>query len=296
MRAMPSAPAGTDGGAQRERPADQAAREDAYVPSSQQGRRAQAMSPDQERVVAKLQARDAEVRAHEMAHASAGGGLAGSMSFSYQTGPDGRRYAVGGEVSIDVGAERDPKATIAKMQRVRAAALAPAQPSGQDRAVAAAAAAQASQAQAELAQAADKPAADAAPGVQAADPTSDTTTAPAEDAAQATDTAAETAETEPADEASEPAADASEPVPAYPPLLGSADAATATEQAGPIPLLGGGGGGPQRDVTGQVAIGWGPEAGKAADRLGFPTVDQRRGLAAYQRSLPQSPSLFDAAA
>ncbi|HAT10584.1 MAG TPA: hypothetical protein DCS97_08330 [Planctomycetes bacterium] len=104
-----------------------------------QARRRQAgeLTPDQRRVVAELQARDAEVRAHEAAHKAAGGSLAGGMSFSYQSGPDGRRYAVGGEVAIDTGAERDPQATIAKMQRVIAAALAPAQPSSQDRAVAA---------------------------------------------------------------------------------------------------------------------------------------------------------------
>lgn len=104
-------------------------------------RRAQAegLSPEQQRVVAELQARDQEVRAHEGAHKAAGGSLAGGMSLSYQTGPDGRRYAVGGEVSIDTGSERDPQATIAKMRQVIAAALAPAQPSAQDRAVAAAA-------------------------------------------------------------------------------------------------------------------------------------------------------------
>jgi hypothetical protein len=108
------------------------------------------LTPDQRRVVAELQARDAEVRAHESAHKAAGGSLAGGMSFSYQTGPDGRRYAVGGEVSIDTGAERDPQATIAKMQRVIAAALAPAQPSSQDRAVAAQARATMAEAQRQL--------------------------------------------------------------------------------------------------------------------------------------------------
>jgi hypothetical protein len=86
-----------------------------------------------------LQARDREVRAHESAHKAVGGSLAGGVSFSYQTGPDGRRYAVGGEVSIDTGSEREPQATIAKMRQVIAAALAPAQPSSQDRAVAASA-------------------------------------------------------------------------------------------------------------------------------------------------------------
>ena len=53
-------------------------------------------------------------------------------------GPDGNRYAIGGEVSIDVApVDGDPEATIAKMEIVKAAALAPAEPSAQDRKVAA---------------------------------------------------------------------------------------------------------------------------------------------------------------
>ncbi|MEW6427249.1 MAG: putative metalloprotease CJM1_0395 family protein [Thermodesulfobacteriota bacterium] len=90
--------------------------------------------------LAALRSRDAEVKAHEMAHLAAAGAYArGGASFQYQNGPDGRQYAVGGEVSIDTGRERTPAATITKMAVVRAAALAPADPSPQDRAVAAAA-------------------------------------------------------------------------------------------------------------------------------------------------------------
>ncbi|MCA9770886.1 MAG: hypothetical protein KC466_00670 [Myxococcales bacterium] len=108
---------------------------------------------DQERVD-KLKARDREVRAHEQAHKATGGAHAGGIQYAYETGPDGRRYAVGGEVSIDVSpVSDDPGATIRKLEQVRRAALAPADPSGQDRAVAAQAAAEALKAQAELAQA-----------------------------------------------------------------------------------------------------------------------------------------------
>jgi len=95
---------------------------------------------EQERLqVEKLRARDAEVRAHEAAHMAAGGAhVRGGASYSYQTGPDGKAYAIGGEVSIDVSAiSGNPQATIQKMQQLRAAALAPAEPSGADRAVAA---------------------------------------------------------------------------------------------------------------------------------------------------------------
>lgn len=97
------------------------------------------LTPDEEREVADLQKRDREVRAHEAAHKAAAGSLSsGSASFSFTTGPDGKRYATSGEVSIDTSAvSGDAEATVRKMQQVRAAALAPASPSSQDRKVAA---------------------------------------------------------------------------------------------------------------------------------------------------------------
>ena len=89
--------------------------------------------------VAELKRRDAEVKAHEQAHISAAGNLAqGGASFDYETGPDGNRYAVGGEVSIDTSAiAGDPQATLIKARQIRRAATAPADPSAQDRSVAA---------------------------------------------------------------------------------------------------------------------------------------------------------------
>lgn len=99
-----------------------------------------------------LEARDLEVRTHEQAHEAAGGELAGAASYSFRQGPDGRRYAVSGEVSIDISeVPGDPAATIDKMARVRRAALAPAQPSSQDRQVAAQAAQKMSEARGEMA-------------------------------------------------------------------------------------------------------------------------------------------------
>jgi len=90
-------------------------------------------------IVRQLRARDREVRAHEAAHVAAGGSLVrGGPSFTYQTGPDGRSYAIGGEVQIDASAvANDPQATLAKSNQIRAAALAPANPSAQDLRVAA---------------------------------------------------------------------------------------------------------------------------------------------------------------
>lgn len=100
--------------------------------------------------VQELQQRDREVRQHERAHQVAGGSVAGSAQFSYTQGPDGQRYATSGEVSIDTSTEDDPRETIAKMQTVIRAALAPAEPSSQDQKVAAQARAQLAQAQQEL--------------------------------------------------------------------------------------------------------------------------------------------------
>ncbi len=103
--------------------------------------------------IRELQVRDQEVRTHEAAHASAGGAYAGSPSYTFEKGPDGQSYAVGGEVSINVSPiSGDPAATMQKAQQVRAAALAPAEPSGQDMKVAQRAQSMAAKARSELAQ------------------------------------------------------------------------------------------------------------------------------------------------
>lgn len=103
-------------------------------------------------VIEKLRSRDHQVRAHEMAHVSVGGQYVTSgVNFSYQKGPDGIMYAVGGEVGIDLSPiPNNPQATITKMMIVRNAALAPSDPSPQDRAVAGAASRTMSIAQTEL--------------------------------------------------------------------------------------------------------------------------------------------------
>ncbi|MBE0458941.1 catalase [Pseudoalteromonas sp. KG3] len=125
--------------------------QEAKQEAQQQAQAAQQEQQDAEQIK-ELKARDTEVRIHEQAHASVGGQYAGSPSYEYQRGPDGTNYAVGGEVQIDVAEiEGDPQATIEKMQTVRAAALAPAEPSGADRAIAADATQKLAAAQAELA-------------------------------------------------------------------------------------------------------------------------------------------------
>jgi hypothetical protein len=112
------------------------------------------LTSEEKKQVQELQKRDREVRLHEQAHLAAAGAHArGGPSFTYQKGPDGKVYAVGGEVPIDLSPVADNlQATIQKAEAIQRAALAPAEPSGPDRQVAAQAAAMATQARQELTQ------------------------------------------------------------------------------------------------------------------------------------------------
>lgn len=110
---------------------------------------ADTLTEGERKAVEELKARDREVRAHEQAHAAVGGQYAGAPTYTYQTGPDGQSYAIGGEVRIDVSPiPGDPGATAEKMRVVERAALAPAEPSPQDLKVAQTARAQALEAEA----------------------------------------------------------------------------------------------------------------------------------------------------
>lgn len=117
-----------------------------------ESRQQQQQEQAEKREVEELKARDLEVRAHEQAHASVGGQYAGAPQYEFERGPDGKQYAVGGEVSIDISEESSPEETLRKMQQVKAAALAPAEPSPQDLRVANEATQKASEARSELAQ------------------------------------------------------------------------------------------------------------------------------------------------
>lgn len=129
---------------------ESAGKEDAEARQNEQKEKEQQILEQQE--IAELSARDREVRAHEQAHAAVGGQHAGSPTYEFKTGPDGRRYAVGGEVPIDISKTGNPQEDLRKMMQVRAAALAPAQPSSQDMRVAAEASARAAEARVEIAQ------------------------------------------------------------------------------------------------------------------------------------------------
>lgn len=118
----------------------------------QQAKQQAQQEAQEQKIVTKLKAREREVIAHEQAHASVGGQYAGAPSYDYHRGPDGRRYIVGGEVSIETSpVPNDPQATLQKAEVIRRAALAPANPSNQDRRVAADAAAMALKAKADIA-------------------------------------------------------------------------------------------------------------------------------------------------
>lgn len=104
-------------------------------PDAPRGSNGEELSEEEQAEVQDMKARDEEVRIHEQAHQSAGGQYASAPKYEYANGPDGKRYITDGSVSIDVSEEGDPQATINKMQVVKRAALAPAEPSAQDRKV-----------------------------------------------------------------------------------------------------------------------------------------------------------------
>ncbi len=85
-----------------------------------------------QQIIAQLKQIEQKVIAHEQAHKAAGGELAGPIHYRYTVGPDGKRYIVGGEVPIKIHKGKTPEETIKIAQQVRAAALAPADPSPQD--------------------------------------------------------------------------------------------------------------------------------------------------------------------
>lgn len=113
----------------------------------------QAQEQQELEITRDLAKRDREVRAHEQAHASIGGQYTSAPSYTYERGPDGRLYAVAGEVKIDTSpVPNDPQATLEKAEIIQRAALGVAEPSAADRAAAADARAMAAEARAEMLQ------------------------------------------------------------------------------------------------------------------------------------------------
>jgi len=112
------------------------------------------LTKEEETRIKELKVRDNEVKTHEQAHVNAG---ATNPQYEYETGPDGVRYAVGGNAEIDTGEAGSPEANLQKAQQIIKAALAPANPSAQDRKVAAEAKSMADDARKEIQKEATKP-------------------------------------------------------------------------------------------------------------------------------------------
>ncbi len=109
------------------------------------------LTPEQLREIQHLASTDRRVRQHEQMHIAVGGELITSgPTYDYKKGPDGRHYAVGGEVGIDTSPARTAEETVPKARKIRATALAPPDPSPQDRSVAACATQMELQAQMEI--------------------------------------------------------------------------------------------------------------------------------------------------
>lgn len=90
---------------------------------------------DFERVLQKFKKSDADIRSHEQAHATIGQ-TTSPISYNYQQGPDGKMYAVGGQVRLDVSIPDDPKAAMHKLDQIQKASIAGAEPSGADMGIA----------------------------------------------------------------------------------------------------------------------------------------------------------------
>jgi len=110
--------------------------EEKKAQESKQSNKPDDLSDDEKRLVKDLSSRDSEVKAHEAAHQAAGGGMTGAASYTYQQGPDGKMYAIGGEVSISSPSGSTPEETIKNARQIAAAAMAAGDPSSQDFAVA----------------------------------------------------------------------------------------------------------------------------------------------------------------
>jgi hypothetical protein len=93
------------------------------------------------RVEAELRTIDVRVKAHERIHAGTAGRYADSAPhYVYAAGPDGRLYAVGGSLKVDLRlVPGDPVETLRKAHAIMRAAIGPGDPSAADLRIAAAA-------------------------------------------------------------------------------------------------------------------------------------------------------------
>jgi len=81
------------------------------------------MSDEDLREIAELKQRELTVRTRDMAWVAATTGVSGGFTVRYETGPDGRRYAVEAEVRLDTTEAATPEQSLAKARAVRAALM-----------------------------------------------------------------------------------------------------------------------------------------------------------------------------
>lgn len=105
--------------------------------TEEKGANGKTLSDKEKQELKELKSRDLEVKKHEQTHQRVGSPYTSSPSYEYETGPDGKKYAVAGSVSIDSKDEETPEKTAEKMRIIIKAAKAPAQPSSKDLSVAA---------------------------------------------------------------------------------------------------------------------------------------------------------------
>lgn len=114
--------------------------------SSNDGKKAVSSSSEksleesEQKEIKDMEKREEEVKQHEAMHKASGTPYTSAPTYEYVTGPDGKKYINGGKVNIDTSPEDTPEETIKKARIIKKAALAPKDPSAQDRQVAAQAA------------------------------------------------------------------------------------------------------------------------------------------------------------
>jgi len=83
------------------------------------------------RVLDKFKTTDHNIRSHEQTHATIGHTTA-PISYTYQEGPDGKLYAVGGSVRLDTSIPKDPKEAEIKLDQIEKSVNAVSNQSGAD--------------------------------------------------------------------------------------------------------------------------------------------------------------------
>jgi len=82
--------------------------------------------------IAQLEIREKMVINHEKMHMSVGGSLASNPTYTYVTGPDGKKYVSGGQVDMKMPSGGSLDALLHGLKKIKSAATAVGNPSGAD--------------------------------------------------------------------------------------------------------------------------------------------------------------------